>query len=550
MHNGTKGNGRPGTKTNNETSNKDDQLTAGEVATSAKEEGISRSSALILSVSVVTLVLFCLPLSNLSSGFRKGSCDMCVASSGPSQPTVAPPLSAPPSPPLAGTNLPSSAPSVTLPSEVVTKASPPLSESMPSPTQLVGSSTSNGVCAPVQRALGEYLARLNKAPTESAPSTPATPTIVWRVLKADKSGLGSNLKGLISILAFGMAMNHSVVVETDCPEFSDFFDSPRGILDLRKGIGSRSPPLPRASFHCMDWIPSLQKGTFSLDLIANRVANGELLVLCDRHMLHHFPNNDVLRERFFRSYQIPWWTPPTATTNDPNPPQLRSLLTSANRDRPGSHALVSPTGGLHPALLFGCLFDGALTFKQDVLEKVASVLPLQPNNSSAKPDPTSALNVLGVQIRRGGRGVTWKDPGRFSKRQEKPIMNCITSLLKKHFEQSDSNKRLFLTTDSRALARQIQSLPFLTSSQVLTPYMPDVYVHTALSSAEETKKGDTKVVVDLASLMECDRLWITRSAFGEVPAWVAFSRRPNTFQMQLLLESCGIQDKDCSVEDC
>jgi hypothetical protein len=250
-------------------------------------------------------------------------------------------------------------------------------------------------------------------------------------------------------------------------------------------------------------------------------------------------------ERFFRSYQIPWWTPPVS--NESNSPPLRSILTSANRERLGSHALVSPTGGLHPALLFGCLFDGSLAFKQDVLDKVASVLPRQPKQSSSS---TPQPNVLGVQIRRGGRGVTWKDPGRFSKRQEKPIMNCISSLLKKYFEQEGDSKKLFLTTDSRALAHQIQSLPFLSSSQVVTPYMPDVYVHIALSSPEETKKGDTKVVVDLASLMECDRVWITRSAFGEVPAWVAFSRRQESFQMQLLLESCGIQDKDCSVEDC
>ena len=339
-------------------------------------------------------------------------------------------------------------------------------------------------------------------------------------------------------------------VESDCPEFSDYFDS--DVLIIRKNVTSAQ--LSKPDHLCWKWPITVDKTdmkeafqlkdhpstTSFVDFhlkfgapspLAEPGVEQEAIIACDRQFLQWFQSNPSLVKDFHQRYKIPIYRKNGKTEAFPEFGALGDGTAISYK------SLSANSEGLHPMVLFGCLFDAILQFKPFISSDVATTMKTGV--------PPSTGPILGIQLRRGGTGVKWKDPSRIAKKDVMPFMSCVGKLLQK----SSASSQVYVTSDSaKAMGQLLSVIP--RDRSIIKPYQQGIYFHTGLSKGNNVV-AERKVVVDMASLMACDQLWITRSGFSEVPAWVAMSRRPQSFRFLLIRAACGVnKDLECSTDDC
>jgi len=339
--------------------------------------------------------------------------------------------------------------------------------------------------------------------------------IRWRSLHNSlNNGLGSNAKGLISMLAIAILLNARLVVETDCPDLSVYYTSP--VMDLVPEKQIKTLQRGQVLHRCAHFLTALQDPAANVSYIqhnlfvaSSRSGGKEMAIFCERHLLHLFYGPSVeLRQKFVDAYGL---------------------------------------GRLSPAHLFGCMWKYAMKPKLWLLKKVSTFTPAGSGGGV----------LFGIQLRRGGRKVSWKDPSRLRTKSYAELNGClereVAIFVRKHAQSS----RIFLTGDSptimadfEASVRKTLKTHNVSEQRGLILNDPSVFFHTALSTnARNNRTNHDKVVVDFEILSRCDQLLVTRSGFGEAAAWIAFSW--NSSRANLVEVVCGFPGGiDCSISSC
>ena len=549
-----------------------------------------------------------------------------------------------------------------------------------SPAMTPASSTSESaaVCQPVTDWVAHYRRRRQdmrrRLPSGAEEEEdPSGRRIVWRVLRTDKSGLGSNLKGLATTLFLAMLLDLPLEVQTDCPRLDEYYTS-----DLVTFVNTTTAT-PSASNRCEHWADPLRSLAEKVEEEATTTAvvgrqpllvgqstagnttavatsitvavrgrrpavawgdwHGTLLrrlrlfrgnagggrrgpvggtkgaggsvvsgphdesprrtvVYCDRHLIHMLQAvaTGVLLRSSFPSALLPpsgagQQLGRSSRAVDDDHPAAMPLEPSAAVTLSGLSVVLTQVVAMPPASVCGCLIDAALKPTRAVEEHLQEAW--RPVIHIARRGEVT--QVLGVQIRRGGTGVPWKDASRVSRRNEKPFFGCIGDVArgwtnrsgirvaapaKSHaaaigrrelvtfddaegrrilFNPPNGTRRfLFVTSDSmegyRRATEGIQS-SYLISNPVAVASpsrTAPVVFHTALSATndltvegrEARRRLELRTVVDFELLRRADVFAVTRSAFGEVAAWAAHAWDNRTV---LLRQFCGLEvDEDCS----
>jgi hypothetical protein len=200
---------------------------------------------------------------------------------------------------------------------------------------------------------------------------------------------------------------------------------------------------------------------------------------------------------------------------------------------------------VHPADAFGCAHGTMWTPSALVKDSIARLFGVHSADVFASGDGyrgTKLPPLFGIQIRRGGSGVKWRDPKRISKGDMRRVPDCVKAEVLRFLGQHPNGK-VFLTSDSALAYNQVaQHVP----SQNLVEYKRHIFYHTGRSkSAEKSLETEQKVMIDFVLLSLAQDFLVTRSSFGEAAAWIAFQRPA------FVEKVCKINDiLDCATVDC
>lgn len=354
-----------------------------------------------------------------------------------------------------------------------------------------------GVCEPVFAAVRDYRSRIVEPFAWTGNASGGHP-IRYRVMAAERSGFGSNQKGVATMLLVAMFLDVPLILQSDCPQLGRFYESDVAYIDPAVW---RSTPFPRK--RCEYAIgpfeePALQKADDSMAKLKELLYHDATdSIYCDRHLIHLFLKNKMMVERF---------------------------LAPKGLDR------------FEPMDLSGCLLRAALRPSRALQRDLDTAMrPYTMALQQAHGDADKPV-LLGIQARIGGKKVKWEDPDRVSAESYDRVLTTALRLIKKFVAAGkDAEAALgrpghplffvFITCDSEeAYNSMVATVP----KDRRIEFMPHLFSHTARSyrlDADVTRISDHKVVSDFTILERSTLHLVARSGFGEMPAWMGATRR-------------------------
>eukprot|EP00759_Apiculatamorpha_spiralis_P019199 PhF_6_TR25332/c0_g1_i2/m.35015 len=331
--------------------------------------------------------------------------------------------------------------------------------------------------------------------------TATTPLIVQvRSKRSDHNGYGSLFKGVITSFILAMYSNRKFELVSEAPYFSTLWDSP--YIHSDDVVRQKLTIPPDHLLHCGDWMKQLKANSIdqmhtTLEFLFDK-SKPLVASMCDRSVFHRMIH-DVRLAPFLKEFGF-------------------------------------STSVMTPHEMYGCVFR--------------HIFPNPTKELQKNVDDTLAFAasgpLLGVQVRRGGRSVPWKDPSRIARNQANSATECVKQYIKEYLDTTPGSK-YFLTTDAPAIYKKIiESFPATSRLK----YKENVFYHTSLSrvtSETDRKEFDMKIAVDHLLLSKATKLFVTRSGFSETASWMAFARNRTEFVQSVCLKEIVT---DCATSDC